>query len=64
MEELERAIAVNSLAIAFALTIWLTTSYGLLAQLSGLPELPIIFIAPAAAFIWQTVWFALSIRCS
>lgn len=64
LEEFERSLAVNSLAIAFGITLWLVTSYGLVALFTGLPELPAVFIAPLSALVWQAIWLILSVRYS
>lgn len=62
LEEFERRVAVNALAITLLVTVWLVTAWGLLAQFAGVPAFPSIFVAPLAALVWQVSWFVLRAR--
>ena len=62
LEEFERRVAVNALAISLLVTVWLVTVWSLLAQFAGIPPFASIFIAPVAAAIWQVSWFVLRAR--
>lgn len=59
LEEFERRVAVNALAIALLVTVWLVTVWALLAQFAGIAAFPSIFVAPLTALVWQVSWFVL-----
>ena len=59
LDELARSIAVRALAIACAVTIWVTTAWGLLHLFAGAPALPLVFVAPLAAVIYCAIRAAL-----
>ena len=51
--EFEQVIATRSLAIAFGITLWIATAWGLLSVLVGAPALPAMMIAPLAAIVYS-----------
>ncbi len=62
LEDFERRVAVNALAITLLVTVWFVTVWGLLSQFAGVVELNSILVAPIAAFTWQITWFVLRAR--
>lgn len=61
MDELEQALEMKSLALSCALTIWITTLWGVVSLLSAIQPLPLIFIAPLAASIYGLARLAFAI---
>ncbi len=55
LDEFERSIATRSLAVACAVTIWITTAWGLVSLIVGVAALPLVMIAPLAALIYSLV---------
>jgi len=56
LEEFERAVAVNSFAITFAILLWAITCYEFIAPIWGLPALPMFLLAPIAVILWHMSW--------
>ena len=51
LDELQRRIQVEGLAISFLATCLITLSWGFL-QIAGLPPLDVIWVAPMLVFLW------------
>ena len=62
LDELGQVIATRSLALACAVTIWITTVWGLLTLIAGVPALPLIFVAPVAAGSYGLIRLAVMLR--
>lgn len=60
--EFEQSIAIRSIAIACAITLWITTAWGLTAIYMNTPALPLVFIAPIAHSIYGIVRVFFTIR--
>lgn len=54
-EEFERALELQSVALAAGVTIVAATVVGLFEMILGAPGLPIIFIAPAFSVIYAAI---------
>jgi hypothetical protein len=61
LDELMRALEVQSLAISCGITMWFLTLWGVASFLTPLPDLPLIFIAPLTAGVYGAVRFVLAI---
>lgn len=55
LDEFERLIETQSMAIACAVTVWITTVWGLVPIFVGAPEMPLVLTAPLAASIYGVI---------
>lgn len=55
LPEFEKMIATRALAIACAITVWVTTVWGLAVLMMGVPALPLAMVAPLAALIYAVI---------
>lgn len=55
LDEFERSIETQSMAIACAVTVWITTVWGLISVFVGAPEMPLVLTAPLAAAIYGVI---------
>jgi hypothetical protein len=55
LDEFQRAVQMRALAIASAITLWITTVWGLVFHFVGGPMLPLVFVAPLGALIFGVI---------
>jgi len=55
LEEFEQTIATRSIAIACAITLWIITALGLATIYMDLQTLPLVMVAPLAAFVYAII---------
>ncbi len=62
LEEFYQTIAIRSIAIACAATLWLTTAYGFMALYMNVPEMPLVMVAPLTTSVYAIIRGAFTLK--
>lgn len=62
LDELQRTIELRSLAIACGVILWITTVWGVMSIWGGMPELPLVIVAPLAAVVYGIIRTVINLR--